>query len=233
MRDASNIIGYGSLIVNQNRGGFNRANTGIRTGFAKSGYNKVKSIANMNLRLPFSNRNKNISTRPKYANTFEDSMRSVTGRPPAATEMPLAPTSYKVPPKDVLRNMSEAERNQLRAQNSMRPDMYAKGGLVGGTRLKRFAEGGAVGDTMTGMSGGFNVEALMSVANTFAAFTESMSRISESLNGITMQHQVTIDGQLNLNGINSVEIAEVIKNQVGTFIANEVSRVMQSERMKP
>ena len=144
--------------------------------------------------------------------------------------------NYKVPPNDVIRKMSVAEYAQLQGQSAMRASSpYAKGGLVGGTRLKRFAEGGPVGGEGLGgdMSGGFNVEALMGVANTFAAFTESMSKISETLNGLTMQHQVTIDGQLNLNGINSVEIAEVIKNQVGTFIANEVSRVMQSERMKP
>jgi hypothetical protein len=143
----------------------------------------------------------------------------------------------------------------IQSKNILRPDKYStgtgygiidsrsggysapvyrsSGGLIGGTRLKRFAEGGPVDENIASMGGGPNIEALMGVANTFAAFTESMSKISETLNGLTMQHQVTIDGQLNLNGINSAEIAEVIKNQVGTFIANEVSRVMQSERMKP
>jgi hypothetical protein len=126
-----------------------------------------------------------------------------------------------------------------------------------GGKVKGFATGGAVGAMSVGassnnndMSGNisalseafqqgasiiataFNFEALNNIAGVFASFTESMTNISESLNGMTMTHQVTVDGQLNIAGLNIATIADAVKQEVSNLVANEVSRITGNDAKK-
>jgi hypothetical protein len=127
-----------------------------------------------------------------------------------------------------------------------------------GGKVKGFATGGAVGAMTVGasnnnsndMSGNisalseafqqgasiiataFNFEALNNIAGVFASFTESMTKISESLNGMTMTHQVTVDGQLNIAGLNIATIADAVKQEVSNLVANEVSRITGNDAKK-
>jgi hypothetical protein len=59
-----------------------------------------------------------------------------------------------------------------------------------------------------------------------------MTNISESLNGMTMTHQVTVDGQLNIAGLNIATIADAVKQEVSNLVANEVSRITGNDAKK-
>ena len=50
------------------------------------------------------------------------------------------------------------------------------------------------------------------------------------LNNMHMTHQVTVDGALNINGINNTQVAEAIKQYLGDFIVTEVKRLMDNKK---
>lgn len=52
------------------------------------------------------------------------------------------------------------------------------------------------------------------------------------LNNMHMTHQVTVDGALNINGINNTQVAEAIKQYLGDFIVTEVKRLMDDKGLK-
>lgn len=50
------------------------------------------------------------------------------------------------------------------------------------------------------------------------------------LNNMHMTHQVTVDGALNINGVNNTQVAEAIKQYLGDFIVTEVKRLMDDSK---
>lgn len=53
-------------------------------------------------------------------------------------------------------------------------------------------------------------------------FSGSVDKITQSLSNITMKHELTIDGQLKIAGIDSDQFAKTISNALGQYVANIV-----------
>lgn len=101
-----------------------------------------------------------------------------------------------------------------------------------GGKIKGFNRGGVVykqgGGEISGGSSGpaINMEMLNNIANQFAAFTNTLQNISSNLNGMSMSHTVTVDGQINIAGFNTKAVAEAIRTEVTNQVITEVKRLM-------
>ena len=51
-----------------------------------------------------------------------------------------------------------------------------------------------------------------------------MQELSKNLNGMSMSHTVTVDGQLNIGGFNSKTIADAIRTEVTNLVMEEVKK---------
>ena len=72
---------------------------------------------------------------------------------------------------------------------------------------------------------GMNMDPIMQVKATF-------DNLAGVLNNMTMTHQVNVDGTLNLGGVNNTEIAESIRDYLGEFIASEVKKIIDPNKLK-
>jgi len=71
-----------------------------------------------------------------------------------------------------------------------------------------------------------NMDALNNLASTFSNLVDRLGSVAGSLSGMQMTHQVNIDGNVSISGLNTKYIAEAIKNEVGSFVTNEVIRLL-------
>lgn len=60
--------------------------------------------------------------------------------------------------------------------------------------------------------------------NGFKDFGQQITEAAKMLNGMTMNHTVTVDGMLN---VNSAEVAQAVKDSVGEFVAAKIAEVLK------
>jgi hypothetical protein len=93
------------------------------------------------------------------------------------------------------------------------------------------AAGGGLPD-MTGFAQ--SVESLNSIAATFSSFTETLASLANQFAGITVQHTMTVDGNIALTGVNGPEIAkqlsDAIIGQIRTEVLNQIQLNNRQEK---
>ena len=94
-------------------------------------------------------------------------------------------------------------------------DHLNRGGEVPG-----FQKGGPVGYYQAGGE----VGGMGSIAETFSGFISQFQEIAKMMTGMTMTHTVTVDGQLNIGGINAEGIANQIRDAIGNYVGEIVTR---------
>ena len=58
----------------------------------------------------------------------------------------------------------------------------------------------------------------------FGEFINRFEEISKMMTGMTMTHTVTVDGQLNIGGINAEGIANQIRDAIGNYVGEIVTK---------
>jgi hypothetical protein len=86
-------------------------------------------------------------------------------------------------------------------------------------------KGGAAPDMSSFAS---SVESLNQVATTFSTFTETLSNLAKSFSGLTVTHTVTVDGSINVNGVNATTISDLISKNLTAVIGAEVTKQINS-----
>ena len=116
----------------------------------------------------------------------------------------------------------------MRALNRGQVKGFNRGGLVGGTQYLQ--NGGQA-------AGGID---LSQISQTFDKITASITKLSTNLESLNerfgffeMQHTVTVDGQINLPGIDSGAIAQQITDSIGGKIADEVKKALDNPEARP
>ena len=113
----------------------------------------------------------------------------------------------------------------------------AAGGQGAGTTEGQAAQQLQNSDTQAAKGGGnapdmsafaSSVESLNQVATTFSTFTETLSNLAKSFSGLTVTHTVTVDGSINVNGVNATAISDLISKNLTAAIGAEVTKQINS-----
>ena len=70
-------------------------------------------------------------------------------------------------------------------------------------------------------------------AQQFSQFVTQFSDAAKMMTGMTMTHKVTVDGQLNIGGINGEAVANQIRDAIGTYVAKLVEDKMGKKMEGP
>jgi hypothetical protein len=76
----------------------------------------------------------------------------------------------------------------------------------------------------SGIGSMINLDQLNKVVASFSQFTNSVNALLSRVSSMNMTHQVHVDGQINVGGVNVTAIAEAVKMQVQGLIINEINR---------
>ena len=71
------------------------------------------------------------------------------------------------------------------------------------------------------------------VATTISNLSSSLESLSERFGFFEMQHTVTVDGQINLPGIDGEAIAQQITDSIGGFIVEKVKNALDNPEIRP
>jgi hypothetical protein len=66
-------------------------------------------------------------------------------------------------------------------------------------------------------------------AQQFSQFVTQFSDAAKMMTGMTMTHKVTVDGQLNIGGIDGNAVAEQIKIAIGNYVGKIVEDKMSKK----
>jgi hypothetical protein len=116
----------------------------------------------------------------------------------------------------------------MKALNRGQVKGFNKGGMVGGTQYLQ--DGGSA-------TGGID---LTQISQTFDKITASITKLSTNLESLNerfgffeMQHTVTVDGQINLPGVDGGAIAQQITDSIGGLVADEVKKALDNPEARP
>ena len=85
---------------------------------------------------------------------------------------------------------------------------------------------------MQGVLDNFNAQfsaSLDNVVGVFSGFGDSLQQLVASFNGITMTHNVQVEGLISLGGLNVEAIKEELSTAIGTMVADQVSQTMDRQ----
>jgi hypothetical protein len=130
----------------------------------------------------------------------------------------------------------------MRALNRGKVPGFNRGGMVGGIQYRQ--EGGSIGmmggagqslgidtseitKTFDNFVGNFS-STLDSITTAFSPIASAISGLAETFSNINITSTLTVDGQLNISGVDSNAIAEELKQAFGKMIGDEVQRVLEN-----
>ena len=130
----------------------------------------------------------------------------------------------------------------MRALNRGKVPGFNRGGMVGGVQYRQ--EGGSIGmmggagqslgidtseitKTFDNFVGNFS-STLDSITTAFSPIASAISGLAETFSNINITSTLTVDGQLNISGVDSNAIAEELKQAFGKMIGDEVQRVLEN-----
>jgi len=116
----------------------------------------------------------------------------------------------------------------------------ARGGRVGhhssGGKIRRYQEGGSVDPYAEGGNNGQapqmpdmtsfakSIESLNAFVGSFNGFTATMSALAGQLSSVTVTHNVTFGGQVNVGGVSGEGIVNAMKSTIEGWIRDQVSK---------
>ena len=118
---------------------------------------------------------------------------------------------------------------------------FRRGGVVGTGNVQYKQDGGSVGGggvlsldptRLQGVLDNFNAQfsaSLDNVVGVFSGFGDSLQQLVASFNGITMTHNVQVEGLISLGGLNVEAIKEELSTAIGTMVADQVSQTMDRQ----
>lgn len=118
---------------------------------------------------------------------------------------------------------------------------FRRGGVVGTGNVQYKQGGGSVGGggvlsldptRLQGVLDNFNAQfsaSLDNVVGVFSGFGDSLQQLVASFNGITMTHNVQVEGLISLGGLNVEAIKEELSTAIGTMVADQVSQTMDRQ----
>ena len=120
---------------------------------------------------------------------------------------------------------------------------FRRGGLVGTGNVQYKQDGGSVANNgggvisldpskVQGVLDNFNAQfsaSLDNVVGVFSGFGDSLQQLVASFNGITMTHNVQVEGLISLGGLNVEAIKEELSTAIGTMVADQVSQTMDRQ----
>jgi len=114
-------------------------------------------------------------------------------------------------------------------------DKYGVGfmsAINGGNAPAGFSNGGAVYRRRGGSVAGNGVnmfESLPQMLNAgLSGLTQSLTMLTQGLSNIRMTHEVNVNGQLNIGGLNTPAIAEAIKSSLGNYVVSVIKRELDN-----
>jgi hypothetical protein len=118
----------------------------------------------------------------------------------------------------------------------------ARGGRVGGSsgggKIRRYAEGGNVDPYTEGNSSGGgempqmpdmsgfakSIESLNAFVGSFEGFSQTMAGLASQLSSVTVSHNVTFGGQVNVGGVSGEGIVNAMKSTIEGWIKDQISK---------
>jgi hypothetical protein len=135
--------------------------------------------------------------------------------------------------------MAQASTNSARAQmqgsvnNTMgqmqQANNNAQQAMGGGGDQQQ--QGGGEGQQQQGGGGGAgmpNMEALSKFAESFSGFTAQLTTLAETFKGLTVNHTVTFDGQINIAGFDSAKIAGELQAGMQQWVKDTILKMAGS-----
>ena len=130
----------------------------------------------------------------------------------------------------------------MKALNRGKVPGFNRGGMVGGVQYRQ--DGGFMGmmgsaaqslgidtseitKTFDNFVGNFS-GTLDSITTAFSPIAAAISGLAETFSNINITSTLTVDGQLNISGVDSSAIAEELKQAFGTMIGDEVKRILEN-----
>jgi hypothetical protein len=111
------------------------------------------------------------------------------------------------------------------------------GGYSGGGKIRRYAEGGNVDPyaedgggggempQMPDMSGfAKSIESLNAFVGSFEGFSQTMAGLASQLSSVTVTHNVTFGGQVNVGGVSGEGIVNAMKSTIDGWIKDQISK---------
>ena len=120
--------------------------------------------------------------------------------------------------------MAQQQQQQMGGQAaSGTATTQTSGGGAGGA-------GGGAGGTPDMSSFAASVESLNKISETFTKFTETLSGLAQQFSGLTVTHTMTINGAINVQGVNSADISRVISDNLTAAIKAEVLSQLSKQK---
>ena len=112
------------------------------------------------------------------------------------------------------------------------------GGYSGGGKIRRYQDGGSVdpyaesgggggseAPQMPDMSGfAKSIESLTAFVGSFDGFTKTMAGLASQLSSVTVTHNVTFGGQVNVGGVSGEGIVNAMKSTIEGWIKDQISK---------
>ena len=149
-------------------------------------------------------------------------------------------------PGEFVMNKSAVQKHGvgfMKNLNRGRVPGFRRGGLVGTGNVQYKQDGGSVANNgggvisldpskVQGVLDNFNAQfsaSLDNVVGVFSGFGDSLQQLVASFNGITMTHNVQVEGLISLGGLNVEAIKEELSTAIGTMVADQVSQTMDRQ----
>ena len=111
--------------------------------------------------------------------------------------------------------MGQMQQANNNAQQAMGGGGQQQGGGGGGQQQ----QGGGGGAGMP------NMEALSKFAESFSGFTTQLTTLAETFKGLTVNHTVTFDGQINIAGFDSAKVAEELQKGMQNWVKDQILKL--------
>jgi hypothetical protein len=112
------------------------------------------------------------------------------------------------------------------------------GGYSGGGKIRRYQDGGSVdpyaesgggggseAPQMPDMSGfSKSIESLTAFVGSFDGFSKTMAGLASQLSSVTVTHNVTFGGQVNVGGISGEGIVNAMKSTIEGWVKDQISK---------
>ena len=88
--------------------------------------------------------------------------------------------------------------------------------------------GGGGGQQQQGGGGGAgmpNMEALSKFAESFSGFTTQLTTLAETFKGLTVNHTVTFDGQINIAGFDSKKVSDALQQGMEVWVKDQILKL--------
>ena len=124
--------------------------------------------------------------------------------------------------------MKQLNRGKIRGFNKGGPVYRERGGGIFG----RGRGGGMMGVDATSLAAAFATftQGVDKVVPIFGNLIYSLDALAAAWSSMTMTHQVNVNGQLNIGGINDQQLVAAIQEGIGSFVAGEVIKGLNNDQ---